>query len=258
MRRRQPVTTASAQLAARRAAYRKSAYGQRMGIILGARKAAPPSVVAANAGFLRNRRAAGMRAEKKVVDLNLASYAVENTGTVITLLNGCVAGSQNFNRIGRKINLKSLQLRGFLNQTDSSTGLTYVRMIIFYDKQANGAAPTFANVITSQNIAGTTSSAATDMVNLDNRDRFEIIRDRVFCLGAIDTTATQTYTGSPQNIAIDEYVRLGNRETVFNAGTAGTVGDIQSGSLYVVWISNQANATGATFVGSYRTRFIDV
>lgn len=219
-------------------------------------KAPAPSVVAANQGFLRNKNQLGMKQEKKVIDINAAAYAVEQTGTVLILANGCIAGSQNFNRIGRKISLKSLQIRGFLQPTDFSTNATLARMLVIFDKQANGAAPTFANIVTSQNIAGTTSSVVTDMVNLDNRDRFEVIRDKMFVLGRSNNTATQTSdTAFP--LIVEEYIKLGNREVVYNAGTAGTVGDIQSGSLYVIWISSEANASGVTFNGSFRLRFLD-
>jgi len=220
------------------------------------RKASSASSVAANAGFLRNRNVPGMRMEKKVIDINALSLLIENATGQPALLNGCIAGSQNFQRIGRKINLRSLQIRGVLYPADLTTNAQLTRMIVVYDKQANGAAPTYANVIQSQNIAGTTSSTATDMVNLDNRDRFEIIRDKTFSFSFTD--AASGFSSSPGNYEINEFIRLQDRPTIFNAGTAGTVGDIQSGSLYIFWISTQANATGSTFQGSYRTRFLDV
>lgn len=197
--------------------------------------------------------------EKKVIDINNASYALENTGTTLTLLNGCVPGSQNYNRIGRKIQPLSLQIRGFLVNTDDTIFPTKVRMIIVWDKQTNGSAPTYANIITSQNISGTTSSTYNDMINLDNRDRFRIIRDRYFDLGPVNNTATQSYAQGENPISIDEWIRLPKGiETCYNAGSAGTVGDITSGSLYIVWIASQPAATGATLQASYRLRFVDV
>lgn len=231
----------------------------RRALVFGSLRSKPPapSVVAANMGYVRNRSVTGVRIEKKVIDINSTSYAVENTGTQLQLLNGCVAGSQIFNRIGRKINLKSLQIRGFIFG-DASTGVTRVRMVIVFDKQANGAAPTWANIMQSQNIAGTTASDVNAMVNLDNRDRFEIIRDLTYTLGPWSDTATQSYAAGTQIVNIDEFMKLGNRETVYNAGTAGTIGDIQSGSLYMFLISNQPAATGAAANLAFRTRFIDM
>lgn len=249
--RRRPTSSVAAQARAMQQAL------QRTGLVRRAR-IPPPSVVAANAGFLRNRAARGMRLEKKVIDINSTGYAVENTGTQLQLLNGCVAGSQNFNRIGRKINLKSLQIHGSIYQADTTSQFTKCRLLIVFDKQSNGAAPTFADIITSQNIAGTTSSTVNDMVNLNNRDRFEIIRDLMYTVDGISDVATQSYSGGTTIVPVDLYIKLGNRETVYNAGTAGTVGDIQSGALYMFLIASQPNATGVSANLSFRTRFVDV
>lgn len=196
--------------------------------------------------------------EKKVIDINRATYSIEETGTTLTLLNGCVAGSQNFNRIGRKIQPTSIQIRGFLVNADDTIFPTFVRMVVVFDRQANGAAPTWANIMTSQNIAGTTSSTYLDMVNLDNRDRFVILRDRIFGVGPVNNTATQSYASGDNPVLVSEYIRLPGLETVYNAGTAGTIGDITSGSIYVFWIASQANASGATLQASYRLRFKDL
>lgn len=220
----------------------------------------PRAVVMLNrpsAGFVRNRNTRAMRREKKVIDVNYASYAVETTGTQLLLLNGCAPGSQNYNRDGRKITMKSLQIHGHINTTDANCGPGIVRMVIVYDKQTNGSAPTWGDVFTSQNTAGTTSTGAYAMVNLNNRDRFEIIRDKVIAMGVIRDTATQTYASGPVNVKVDKYIKLGNRTTTFNAGQNGTVGDITTGSLYLFFISNLANAEGYTAYISTRLRFVD-
>lgn len=216
------------------------------------------AAVSAAAGFIRNRNVNTMHTERKVIDLNRQIVAIEQTVGSPLLLNGCIAGSQNYQRIGRKIHLKSLQIRGLLLPADDTTQDQQIRMLVVYDKQANGAAPTYGDVIKSQNIAGTTSSSHMDMVNLDNRDRFEIIRDRTWAIAKRDTTATSAFSGSPTTICVEEFVRLQDRETIYNAGTAGTVGDIQSGSLYFFVISNNANASGTNFDIAFRTRFIDL
>ena len=195
--------------------------------------------------------------ERKVIDINTTQYAIESTGTQLQLLNGCVPGSQNFNRIGRKIFMRSLQIRGAINLTDTTAGTNVVcRMVIVYDKQSNGSAPTWANIMTSQNISGTTSSDVFAMVNLDNRDRFVIIRDQLYIPGAIDNTATQTYAMGPGTIVLNEYIPL-KLETLYNGGSAGTIGDITSGSLYCFWIANANNSFGVTANVAFRVRFED-
>lgn len=214
---------------------------------------------AARAGFVRNSNAKASRVEKKVVDVVSASYPVENTGTQLALLNGCAPGTNNYNRIGRKITMKTLQIRGRIGPTDATDTIpSKVRMLVVYDKQANGVAPTYSNIVTSQNITGATSSTVEDMINLDNRDRFEIIRDMNFEIGGITSTIDQTWASGEPIKVVNEYIRLNDREVIYNAGTAGTVGDITSGSLYVFFIGSQANAIGATFTGAFRLRFTDL
>lgn len=206
---------------------------------------------------MKSSRAAG-RGEKKVIDINTTSYAIENTGTQLQLLNGVAPGTNDNNRIGRRISLKSLQIHGLIGITDSTTSAaSCARMIIVYDKQPNAAAPTFANIIQSQNIAGTTASDIYAMVNLDNRDRFEIIRDKWFNFGFVDNTATQAVATSPSSHVINEFIKLGNRETTFNAGTAGTIADITSGSLYCFLIGAAVNSSGVTGQLAFRVRFMD-
>jgi len=152
--------------------------------------------------------------------------------------------------------MKSLQIRGFLQAGSAATASeSYTRMIIVYDKQANASAPTYANIMTAQDITGATESTFISMVNLDNRDRFVIIRDRNWMMGRVTTTATQTYsTANP--VDINEYIKL-NHETVFNAGSAGTVGDITTGSLYMFLINSTGGSAGVTMTWETRLRFID-
>lgn len=199
--------------------------------------------------------ARSLTTEKKVIDQNIANYNFVNTG-VFELLNGCIPGSQNYNRIGRKISLRSLQIRGEIHANTVSTVAqdTSVRMVIVYDRQSNGAAPSLSNVIQSQDITGANSSTVFDMINLDNRDRFKIIRDMFFSMSFQNGVATQAVTGQPTLQCISEYIKLNNAETIYNAGTAGTIGDIQTGALYILFLSS---ASGYEFTGSFRVRFED-
>jgi len=251
-RRGAALTTAARRASRNAAVARKRMFDQAYQDIYGESPAMVPSYV----GNLSVGSGLGTT-ERKVVDINTTAYAIESTGTQLQLLNGCIPGSQNYNRIGRKIFMRSLQIRGAVNLTDTTAGLNVVfRMVIVYDKQSNGSAPTWANIFTSQNIAGTTASDVYAMVNLDNRDRFVILRDKLFVPGAIDNTATQTYAMGPGVIVMNEYIPI-KLETIYNAGTAGTIGDITSGSLYCFWISNANNNAGVTASVAFRMRFED-
>ena len=198
--------------------------------------------------------------ERKVIDIVSGTYNFQTPATPPTpiLLNGCIAGSQNYNRIGRKINNRSIQVRGWINSvtTGAAADDQLCRMLIVYDKQSNGAAPTWANVIQSQDITGATSSTSSDMVNLDNRDRFIVLRDRCYAMSFQSSTATQAVQGSHTVCMVEEYFKI-NLETIFNAGTAGTVGDITTGAIHVFFCGSNAS-TIYSFIGSFRTRFEDM
>jgi len=184
--------------------------------------------------------------ELKTIDVDPATYA-GNTTPDITLLNGVATGTDFTQRIGRKIVMKSLYLRGYVESKDTTTTNCLWRTLIVYDNQSNGAAPIITDILKSSNV--------TSHVNLDNRDRFKILFDREFALAPIDTTATQSYCGAPTILKFKKYLRL-NHEVLFN-GTAATVGSIATGSIYMVNFSDVAAATGGSAVIATRIRFSD-
>lgn len=201
----------------------------------------------------------GADAEKKVADVGPGQFSANTTGQ-FSLLAAPVPGNDFTNRIGRKVLLKSLYIRGIVtcelaDQDGPTVGASpaqLARMIIFEDKQPNGAAPAVLDLLTSA-----TSQA---QLNLNNRDRFKIIRDEQFALEAYaySTTATQAVASLSNAFDIKMYIKL-NIEMIFNAGTAGTIADITSGALYMFWIGNRVAGTDdATAALSCRTRFIDM
>lgn len=185
-------------------------------------------------------------AERKTVDLTSATYACDTTGTV-TLLNGVAIGDDFTDRDGRRTTMKSLFIRGTVYPIDETTEPTLARIIVVYDRQSNGAAPVFADLLTV-----TTSVAH---LNLNNRSRFQIIADEQFFIGKVTTTATQTYAGSPTGHSVNIFRKL-NLETQFS-GTGATVASIATGSIYMFTVGNQAVNAGCIFQVATRIRFTD-
>jgi len=131
------------------------------------------------------------------------------------LLNGCIQGTEATNRIGRKIVMSSLYLKGTFNLATTSTGGGTARIIVVYDKQANGTTPAITDVLLSDDVLAPN--------NLSNRDRFTKICDfetDVISVNGINSVSVETY-------------RRLNLETMYNTGNAGTIGDITSGSLHM-------------------------
>lgn len=179
--------------------------------------------------------------ELKNIDTNptFPAFGV-GTGT-LTLLNGVSQGTTATTRLGRRITLKSLYLRGFVGMGATSTGYAPIRCIIVYDKQANGAAPAATDVL----LTNTLSSPN----NLSNSRRFVTLVDYIIPNGI--------GTSGPQGQQIQVYKKL-NHPVEFNNGSAGTVADIQTGSVYALfYLSTTLAVASAVSDITCRIRFAD-
>jgi len=157
-----------------------------------------------------------------------------------TLMNGLANGSDASTRIGRKVVLKSLYVRWSYSLAATSVGGSPARIIIFFDKQANAFAPNNTDVLAA--------SEFNRPNNLSNRDRFITLYDHI--------TPTVSANGE-YSVAGSCYKKL-NLETIFNQGTAGTIGDITSGSIYIMFAQNGKITTAEPTLTWYgRIRYSD-
>jgi len=184
----------------------------------------------------------GRAPELKFIDTSVSTNltAASLTFSAPQLLNGVAPGSGATDRIGRKLVMKSMYMRATVRAGTGSAGSGPIRCIIFYDKQSNGAAPAatdllLANEFNSQN-------------NLSNRDRFVVLSDEI-----TEPVGTQIEQARAHVV----YKKI-NLETVFNAGTAGTIADITSGSVYAMFAqSSDIITVAAQVVYRVRIRFTD-
>lgn len=173
--------------------------------------------------------------ERKNRDVSLAQ-AFDTTGT-ITLLNGITQGSDIINRVGNRIDVVSILIRGSVAVGATPTSATY-RWLVVYDKQANAATPLITDVLTAISLSGVN--------NLANRDRFVIYLDKTGQLEATDKTTEP----------IKEYIEC-NLETTYN-GTGATSAAIATGALYFISVGNlAAGVTTPTVAATSRIRYID-
>lgn len=196
----------------------------------------------------RNRAPRYAHGELKYKDIaNSASYVFDTTGTV-TLLNGIATGDDNTDRDGRQVHNKSIQIQGGVRPVDGSTGATFCRLMLVWDSQPNGSIATVTDILTAS-----TSCANT---NLNNRERFTILKDWKYQVGGIDTTATQTYAMSPTVATINWFIPLNGKKTTYG-NTGATIASINTGALLMVSIGNVVPNGGALFEGTTRLRFYD-
>lgn len=182
----------------------------------------------------------GDKPERKNVDTNSTlAPPLTSSFTAPTLLNGLAQGVNNSERIGRKAVMKSLSLRYTYDGT-ASDGDSQVRILIIYDKQANGALPAASDVIPNQTF--------TSHIQLANADRFVVLMDEV----------SESRQSSALNISGSRYLKC-NLETIFGGSTSG-IASINSGSIFIMAANNAdptIGAVGALYF-STRVRYTDV
>lgn len=189
-----------------------------------------------------------MGPEVKNVDTNFLDVQPSSTGAV-TLLNGMVQGTSTVTRIGQKIEMTSCQIKfGWYSNTISNTttpGFDLVQMSLVYDKQSNGAAPSWSDIFTDS----TAINAPCGARNVNNLDRFVVLK----------TFHSVITSGGPTGEYFEGYVPM-KHDVRYNTGTAGTVADIQSGALYLAYSSTNAIANVANsgkLIANIRLSFKD-
>jgi len=182
--------------------------------------------------------------ETGYVDLAATTMAFDTTGTIV-LAATIAQGAAVTQRIGKKITLKSMQMRG---QTISgtTTAVCDCALILVYDKRPTGALPAITDILVTANPISFNNDA--------NGGRFKILRRWDFKLsGNSSTPATGNEIQDMSN-----FVKLGNAPCVFKAAATGAIGDIEEGALYMLSVGSQvAGATAGVGTIALRTRFVD-
>ena len=99
--------------------------------------------------------------------------------TTAQLINALEEGTGFWNRIGGIVSNQSLYIRGYIDAVQTSPGIPgLLRMIVFYDRQANGALPAFNDVIRGVTNTGLNTNDGLTGINPINRERFLILYDK--------------------------------------------------------------------------------
>lgn len=179
------------------------------------------------------------RSELKFVDNTLVNDPILLTWK-INLLNGVAQGTDYNSRVGRKFTNKSILCNGNIFPTVNNSGSNpvgcFVRLVIVYDSQPNsGSLPAGTDIFVSND----TSSP----MNLNNRDRFKVMFDKRMQVGSYLMSAGGALAaGSPNNAWWSKYKKC-NLETI-NSGTAGTIGNISTGAIYLCYTCDYVGTVG--------------
>jgi len=194
---------------------------------------------------------------------------ISDTGT-----NGChiVAnlinpGSGSYNRVGRKIELKSLRLKTTAYCTMScdyadNAGLwiplesNYMRMVVLYDRSPGTAVPQWSDIFGRTNKVGTVSSSIEDGLRQEAMERFRVLRDKTYIcnpmpasnyitIGASGVDAGRRRPSVQQRFFIDEFIDLRGYETTYRGATVDVqYEDIASGAIIVFYRAYENEVSG--------------
>jgi len=187
-------------------------------------------------------------AEKKNIDtsLNAAGTITENAVAPILSLVTTTQGAGAGNRIGRRILVKSIFIRGRVACAGNMTGVGFFRMIIVQDKDPNGAGAPAPNAILDNDII-------TSMQNLGNSKRFKILAE------ITTPNGTSLSVDTDEGFLIERYIKTNIVVGYSNSAAAGTAADILSNAIWCLFYLG-GGTTGSNppnFNGSARVRFVD-
>lgn len=187
-------------------------------------------------------------------------------GSIIPL-NLISAGSSFYNRVGRKIGMKSLMLEININPgvVARSAPADTLRILVIYDKQTNGSTPVMSDFLMDTEADGTNTTNALSNINLNNRERFDILRDWRIGLPAMTDQVSgvptlafpSQYSGADgvEGGKIKAYIKLGNRTTQYKADSApAVIGDIATGALWLVTVAGSAAGAEVHSIAQWSTR----
>lgn len=203
------------------------------------------------------RRAVGPTLQQKVIRPEVKAVDVIATTNVsstqfIAELNQLSAGTESYNRIGKQVQMHSLRFVGSFSLFPRNAVQETIRVALIYDRQPNGSAPSWADIFTSVDNTGATTSIPWSMPNVANLDRFKVLADFHFnpVPAPIGAIAVPSYlSDGNQKFMMDRYVKLGGLEARYNAGSPNAI----SGALFLVALSTEPAATAPTNL-TYYTR----
>jgi len=222
-------------------------------------------------GYVPRDRFGAARYESRVREIKYcdmaqssSAFRIASTPPAFVAINFPVQGAAPYNRVGSKVMNRSIRIRGYINNLLTSIN-DVGRIIIVYDRQTNGAAPAWGDVIAGVTSAGAASTNALDGINMSNRERFKVLCDEQVLLpsitdaggaGVLTNVAALDTSGPSNKFNFDRFIPLRNLETHYKA-TAGAVGDIATGGIFIATVSNAIDSAWQ-FSYTSRLRFDDL
>lgn len=196
-------------------------------------------------------RFAGGGGELKFHDVDLDDAVIASAGTVTPSINLIPQGVTEVQRIGRKCVIRQIHWKYQVSLPQQDAGATpgsgeTVRIILFVDKQCNGATATVANILESANFQS--------FRNLANSGRFNILLDKSMNMNYLTMASDGVgFVSHARQVRDGTFNKKCNIPIEFD-NTTGAITEIRSNNLGVLLISSPGFTT---FDSKIRLRFSD-
>jgi len=176
------------------------------------------------------------KANQKYFDVTKAATTVAAAGTIMSdSLNAMAQGAAETQRIGNRIKLTSVHLRGKVILPPSALTAVEdtVRILILLDRQANGAAPAVTDVLTTADYRA--------FNNMNNKGRFQTLVDET-----IDLCYQTGVNATPAYAAVSKSFMMNKKglgiSLMYSTSTPG-IADVRTNNIVVLAISSGGVAT---------------
>ncbi|AUM61972.1 capsid [uncultured virus] len=179
------------------------------------------------------------KAEMKYMDVQLGHNL--SITPYIQLLNPIGQGDGQFGaRIGKEIELKSIEL-SFTHFVVPTTGTDQTtRIALVQAKNVNGVAPTYNQIYTT--------NVVNSLRNLTNKTDYKILKVWNYSMNA---------SGEPGSMKNINYYRKLNIKTLFQDASQ-TITGVKTNGLFLVTLSTADGTAASSITGNARVRYTDV
>lgn len=223
-----------------------------------------------NRAFRRRPAATGAGKTEWKISANDSTMRFEDRNNVANgvTLNGVEEGTAVYERIGRQVNSKVLQLRyRILESSDGTTAISGGEhcIAVVLDKHPGSTQPLWSEVFQDIKNDGTTASSVQSGVNLDNRDRFVVLWRKLSQTGNVAALASNYQIGvlnqDGNTAAMRGYKTLNVPMCITYKGSTNTLSSISSNAIYLMTqtttASNNSNLAYWNLDYEYRWRYTD-
>lgn len=176
--------------------------------------------------------------------------AGNSTAANARLLNSVAQGNSAITRIGKRIIMKALQIRGVLSVNTSATQINEkCSILLVFMRSVNGNATTTMPAITE--ILANPTPNCNSLTNRDYASKHKILRRWDYIL-----TGNNTDSAGPKKIIFEEYVVFKKPLVAqwTSGGTTGAIAEFEKGALVLITIGQSAHVLNQTPIFSCNTR----